>query len=178
MDNVGSIVEPTSSLAWADVIQADFQWVMSRYIQKLPLFIPVKVKKGHQCPQCGIEEVPYCFSRSSIKFQGYRGIRIYDLFPILSKMTRSVAAIKSLRFALYYFLWFSWLLKILLPGWKHWCILIRYYSPISLAANRHGVINCSDAMCIPANVISLTYQQMSVFVMHFNESYRKHSYTQ
>ena len=35
MDDVGSIVEPTSSLAWADVIQADFQTVISRYLQNI-----------------------------------------------------------------------------------------------------------------------------------------------
>ena len=49
-----------------------------------------------------IEKVPYCFFRSSIKFQGYMGKKIDDLIPILSKITRPVAAIKSLRFALLY----------------------------------------------------------------------------
>ena len=29
-----------------------------------------------------IEEVPYCFSRSSIKFHGHTGGKIYDLNPI------------------------------------------------------------------------------------------------
>ena len=38
---------------------------------------------------------------SSIKFQGYMGKKIHDLIPILSKITRPVAAIKSLRFALF-----------------------------------------------------------------------------
>ena len=33
--------------------------------------------------QCSIEEVPYCFSRSSINFQGYMGKKIDDLNPIL-----------------------------------------------------------------------------------------------
>ena len=50
----------------------------------------------------GIEEVPYCFSRSSIKFQGHMDRIIDDLNPILSKITRLVAAIKSLRFALFF----------------------------------------------------------------------------
>ena len=45
-----------------------------------------------------IEEVPYGFLRSSIKFQGHTGWRIDDL----SKITRPVAAIKSLRFALFF----------------------------------------------------------------------------
>ena len=49
-----------------------------------------------------IQQVPYCFSRSSIKFQGYRGQKIYDLNPILSEIARPVAAIKYLRFVLFY----------------------------------------------------------------------------
>ena len=32
-DDIGSIVEPKSSLVWADVILADFQKVISRYLQ-------------------------------------------------------------------------------------------------------------------------------------------------
>ena len=47
-----------------------------------------------------IEEVPHCFMGSSIKFRGYMGIEINYLIPILIKITRPVAAIKSLRFAL------------------------------------------------------------------------------
>ena len=35
MDDVGSIVEPTSSLACADVIHTDFQTVISRYLQNI-----------------------------------------------------------------------------------------------------------------------------------------------
>ena len=45
-----------------------------------------------------IGEMPYCFSRSSVKFQGHTGQKIDD-FDV-SKITRPVAAIKSLRFAL------------------------------------------------------------------------------
>ena len=58
---------------------------------------------------CSIEEVPYCFSRSSIKFQGYityMGKKIDDLNPILSEITRPVAANKSLRFTLFVFLFY------------------------------------------------------------------------
>ena len=50
-----------------------------------------------------IEKVPYCFFRASIKFQGYMGKKIDDLIPILSKITRPVAAIKSLTFAFVFF---------------------------------------------------------------------------
>ena len=38
-DDVGSIVEPTSSLAWADVILADFQMVISRYLQNITIYL-------------------------------------------------------------------------------------------------------------------------------------------
>ena len=48
-----------------------------------------------------IEDVHYCFSRSSIKFHGHTGCKIDDLNPI--EITRPVAAIKSLRFALFQF---------------------------------------------------------------------------
>ena len=48
-----------------------------------------------------IEEMPYCFSRSSIKFQGHTGWKINDMNPILDKITRPVAAIKSIRFTLF-----------------------------------------------------------------------------
>ena len=48
------------------------------------------------------EEVLYCFSRSSIKFQGYMSNKIDDFNPIWSKITTPDTAIKSLRFALFY----------------------------------------------------------------------------
>ena len=48
-----------------------------------------------------IEEVPYCFSMTSIKFPGHMGPKINDLNPILSKNTRLVATIKSLGFAVF-----------------------------------------------------------------------------
>ena len=66
-----------------------------------------------------IEEVPYCFWRSSIIFQGHSAKKIVDFEPKLgvsrlknwrfesnlSKITRPVAAIKSLRFALLNISW-------------------------------------------------------------------------
>ena len=51
---------------------------------------------------CNTEEEPYCISRSSIKFEGHMDWKIDDLNPILSKITRLVAAIKSRRFALFW----------------------------------------------------------------------------
>ena len=50
---------------------------------------------------CSTEEVPYCCFRSTIKFEGHMDRKIDDLNPVLSKITRLVAAIKSLRFALF-----------------------------------------------------------------------------
>ena len=35
---------------------------------------------------CGIEEVPYCFLRSSIRFQGHTGQKIKDLNPIWTRL--------------------------------------------------------------------------------------------
>ena len=47
-------------------------------------------------------EVPYCFSRSSIKFQGHTGQNITDFDPNWEfPDCRPVAAFKSLRFALF-----------------------------------------------------------------------------
>ena len=47
------------------------------------------------------EEMPYCFSRSSIKFQGHTGQNITDFDPNWAFPDyRPVAAFKSLRFAL------------------------------------------------------------------------------
>ena len=51
---------------------------------------------------CSKEEVPCCFSRSCLKFKGYIGKKFNDFNPILGKITRPVAAIKSLRFALFF----------------------------------------------------------------------------
>ena len=47
-------------------------------------------------------EVPYCFPRSSIKFQGHTGLNITDFDPNWAfPVYRPVAAFKSLRFALF-----------------------------------------------------------------------------
>ena len=48
-------------------------------------------------------EMPYCFPRSSIKFQGHTGQNITDFDPNWAFPDyRPVAAFKSLRFALFY----------------------------------------------------------------------------
>ena len=48
-----------------------------------------------------IEELPFCLSRSSVKFQAHMGWKIDDFKSNLSKITRPVAAVKSLRAALF-----------------------------------------------------------------------------
>ena len=55
-------------------------------------------------------EMPYCFARSSIKFQGHTGQNITDFDPNWAfPYYRPVAAFKSLRFALLFFLIFIYL---------------------------------------------------------------------
>ena len=62
-------------------------------------------------------EMPYCFPRSSIKFQGHTGQNITDFDPNWAFPDyRPVAAFKSLRFALllwHHETWFTGISKIL-----------------------------------------------------------------
>ena len=44
MDDIGSKAEPTSSLVWADVILADFQRVISRYMQNISTYLSCNAK--------------------------------------------------------------------------------------------------------------------------------------
>ena len=46
MDDVGSIMELTSSLAWADVIHANFQRVISHYIQSISTCLSCGAQRG------------------------------------------------------------------------------------------------------------------------------------
>ena len=56
------------------------------------------------------EEMPYCFPSSSIKFQGHTGQNITDFDPNWTFPDyRSVAAFKSLRFALFHYQQLSFL---------------------------------------------------------------------
>ena len=64
---------------------------------------------------CSIDEVPYYHLRSSIKFQGYTGWKIDG--SNLSMIIRPVAAIKSLRFALF------WIRLRLLDGIDNICMI-------------------------------------------------------
>ena len=48
MDDVSSVVEPTSSLAWAGVIPADFQRVIYLVIQNISTWLSRKLKEGYE----------------------------------------------------------------------------------------------------------------------------------
>ena len=54
-----------------------------------------------QKASCSIDDMPHCYCRLSIQFPGNTGRKIDYLNPGLSKIIRRVAAIRSLRFALF-----------------------------------------------------------------------------
>ena len=67
------------------------------------LYLQCEIINGYEMMHkawCSIEDVPYYFSGSSVKFQGHTGEKL-TFESNLSKITRPVAAIKSLRFALF-----------------------------------------------------------------------------
>ena len=64
---------------------------------------------------CCIEAVPYYFSRSSIKFQGHAGWRIYDLNPIWVRLLDRSQLLKSLRFALSSLYWQAGIFILIRP---------------------------------------------------------------
>ena len=71
-------------------------------------------------------EMPYCFPRSSIKFQGHTGQNITDFDPNWAFPDyRPVAAFKSLRFALFQSDFGAWCIPCEIAfGWLtrlHWC---------------------------------------------------------
>ena len=71
------------------------------------------------------EEMPYCFPRSSIKFQGHTGQNITDFDPNWAFPDyRPVAAFKSLRFALFVFVFHNFFLK-LIDTCRLWVIYFR-----------------------------------------------------
>ena len=69
-------------------------------------------------------EMPYCFPRSSIKFQGHTVQNITDFDPNWAFPDhRLVAAFKSLRFALFQGQTLFW--PYLRNGWSDWCEMKR-----------------------------------------------------
>ena len=77
---------------------------------------------------------------SSIKFRGYMGKEIDYLIPILIKITRPVAAMKSLRFAL--FIGISMELKAYQLCYKHiehWKYYIRKWHTYGLALSKLSI---------------------------------------
>ena len=72
---------------------------------------------------CSIEEVPFYFSGSSIKFQGHTGWKKRQFESNLNKITRPVAAFKSLRFALQSLqstVWYKTKFGSQNFGYQHW----------------------------------------------------------
>ena len=89
-------------------------------------------------------EMPYCFPRSSIKFQGHTGQNITDFDPNCAfPDNRPVAAFKSLRFALLIF-------RLTYPSlyWQSMvmfvCSIIRHWHHAKFATGHHCVSLISD----------------------------------
>ena len=80
------------------------------------------------------EEMPYCFPRSSIKFQGHTGQNITDFDPNWAFPDyRPVAAFKSLRFALFhrhslYTFYKDDILGMMQVSFWVWALQCRYHS--------------------------------------------------
>ena len=124
-------------------------------------------------------EVPYCFPRSSIKFQGHTGQNITDFYPNWAFPDyRPVAAFKSLRFALLMqqfdgslLIWchckkkaivvhvICELLRFIVK--TYWSVLLMSFSVISLTQGHHidGLVqDCSNSR---ANAMELLQSALS-----------------
>ena len=111
-----------------------------------PTVTPISFTDGFQMMHkvwCIVEQVSYNFFRSSIKFQGHMDWKS-TIESNLSKITRPVIAIKSVRFALFFVLCFysSYSLDCVLSVWGKICIyIIMHELPwITILFN-------SDAIC-------------------------------
>ena len=98
--------------------------------------------------------MPYCFYRSSIKF--HMGPKINDLKPIISKNTRPVAAIKSLRFALLSF-WSGYDLSYI---WRYNCMHYFWVSKMNAVARAQLTLQMLTSIS-PEPVFKNMGQQMS-----------------
>ena len=106
---------------------------------------------------CCLEEVPYCFSRSSIKFQGHTALKFVEFDPdwpfpdcnssLNSTMatkwgtTRPVTAIKSLRFAL--FLLTKAMITWHIPRFLH--IFSRIWGIIDILIHYNSGVPCNKS---------------------------------
>ena len=73
-------------------------------------------------------EMPYCFPRSSIKFQGYTGLNITDFDPNWAFPNyRQVAAFKSIKVALF-------IAQLIETSYGHikWCVSYKQAQDLSL----------------------------------------------
>ena len=62
---------------WQKIADFHLNWMFSYYTSSLNSLMATK-----WCIEHSIEVVPYCFSKSSIEFQGHMGKKIDDLNPI------------------------------------------------------------------------------------------------
>ena len=100
-------------------------------------------------------EVPYCFPRSSIKFQGHTGQNITDFDPNWAFPDyRPVAAFKSLRFALFLTKWYVWFHTFVN------IIGIQYHDGCSSLS----LVCCFEMFFI--NYGKVSYGKGSIFVSH------------
>ena len=156
IDDVGSIVEPTSSLAWADVTLADFQRVVSRYLQNnsIYLFYTAEImlktiimqnsRLTQACFSITIDEV--WIDRFCVRYDWWRRLQ----------PTSSVSPVCCLR-RCFNVRWKSWTLDILQNG----TISILIFNLIQYIF-KAAIVQTGE--CFP---IELTYSRPSKCGMHY-----------
>ena len=106
-------------------------------------------------------EMPYCFPRSSIKFQGHTGQNITDFDPNWAFPDyRPVAAFKSLRFALLKLIssWSSW--------WQH-CDLLYYNNYCGDINTSKQFVWISNAKFCIFLIQSMSYYDMIQYISEY-----------
>ena len=133
-------------------------------------------------------EMPFCFPRSSIKFQGHTVQNITDIDPNWAFPDyRPVAAFKSLRFALFinYFLWLTkscpWLVVLTEPksktGYYIGMYLILIFSAKSLIYFVHmdirldliekSLVTSMDLSCVNFIYVIQAFNSLMKFYLQF-----------
>ena len=105
-DDVGSIVKPTSSLVWADVIRADFQTVISHYLRNIIIYLfcaaqrqsrtifMQKSKPKYACLPSKIVEV--WFERFCVRYDWWRRLQqTSSVFPVWDKINLFCVAVNT-----------------------------------------------------------------------------------
>ena len=96
-DDVGSIVEPTPSLVWADIILADIQRVISRYLPNISTYLSCtaqrvlrtifmqKFKPKNACLPSKIVEV--WIDRFCVRYDWWRRLQLTSVSTVWSLVT-------------------------------------------------------------------------------------------